>query len=81
MTSITAVVTAHNSIALADAINVAMVKGGAVAVNGYTPVTAWGKPAAHAWNNGTVSFKVKAKKPGKFNDIYVKVGSALTITA
>lgn len=77
--SFTKYVTADNADDLSFFIDSAVKHGDAITVNGHTPVAAWGNNPSHVWTNGTLSIKVKAKAKGKFNDIYFKVGSTVTV--
>jgi hypothetical protein len=80
MRSTTTLVSPFNSVDIADRINAITLTGAIVTINGDTPIRAWGTPCARAWNNGTVSFRVAAKRKGKFRDVFVKAGFPITIT-
>jgi hypothetical protein len=74
------VVTEAHSLALADMINDAFRADANTTVNGLPLVSRFGRPVARSYQNGTVGIVVPARTvKGKTNDVFVKVGQALTI--
>jgi hypothetical protein len=80
MTASTFTITPFNNCDIADIISTSVKAGNAVTVNGVAPVSAWGSPAAKAWNNGTLSITAPAKAKGKFKDVFFKTGTTVTVT-
>lgn len=74
------VVTTANAVQLADDLNAAWKAGELSAVNGREVTSRFGSPVARSWQNGTVSVVVKARRPGHYTDIYIKVGGRLRAT-
>lgn len=66
--------------AIADRVASAVRAGQAVTVDG-RPIATRHRTPAQVWNNGTVSFSVKARngRPGSFDDVFVKRGAIATI--
>lgn len=72
-------VSPSNATRLADMINAAHHDGATITVNGETPKARPGTAAARAYLNGTLSYKVAAKKPGALREVFVKIGHMVTI--
>lgn len=71
-------ITAANAQEVADELNAAYRAGELSEVNGrVVQPRVRGGEVARAWQNGTVSVVVKARRPGHYTDVYVKVGSRL----
>jgi len=79
MTIHTLQVSPSNATRLADMINAAHHDGTTITVNGETPEARPGTAAARAYLNGTLSYKVKAKKPNALREVFVKIGHMVTI--
>lgn len=66
---------------IADAINAAVDAGRTITINGDTPIASFEAEAAHAYLNGTLSYRVAAKAKGKTREVFVKVGHMVTISS
>lgn len=72
--------TAYNSVEIADKINEAFAANKEIKVNGWTMKSRNGRTVASSWQNGSVSIVVPAKAKGKTRDVFYKVGAAIVIT-
>ena len=78
---ITATITGHNSLQVADKINDAFFAGQVTKLFETDEiVSVWGKAPAVAWKNGTVSVTVKGRTKGKVGTRYVKVGKTIRVS-
>ncbi len=70
-----------NSGVLAAELNAAIHGGRTVTLNGETPVTPVGGEPVRAYMNGTLSYLIAAKSPGKTRERFVKIGHMLNISS
>lgn len=72
-----ATVTARTAVQLADEVNAAFAAGKITTVNGRKITTQYGRKAANAWLNGTVSVTVEGRSKRTIGTVYAKIGQAL----
>jgi len=70
-----------NSGVLAAELNAAIHGGREVTLNGETPVVPVGGEPVRAYMNGTLSYLIAAKAPGKTRERFVKIGHMLEISS